>query len=90
MGPTFTKIHSGLLKMYQEEVLGKRVVVQHLCLAGDWLWEGTSQMIEEKRLRKGDAEQGGSTGAGNVMQSWATSNDRVGPDVAVTKAPWAK
>lgn len=30
--PNFVKIHRGLVKMYQEEVLGKRVVVQHLFL----------------------------------------------------------
>jgi serine/threonine-protein phosphatase 2A activator len=30
--PNFRKIHKGLVKMYQEEVLGKRVVVQHLFL----------------------------------------------------------
>jgi hypothetical protein len=31
--PNFKKIHKGLLKMYAEEVLGKRVVVQHLFLS---------------------------------------------------------
>ncbi|KAI5450584.1 Serine/threonine-protein phosphatase 2A activator 1 [Naganishia albida] len=31
--PNFRKIHRGLLKMYAEEVLGKRVVVQHLFLS---------------------------------------------------------
>src|SRR5687767_3170663 len=30
--PNFNKVHGGLVKMYQEEVLGKRVVVQHLWL----------------------------------------------------------
>ncbi len=30
--PSFVKISSGLVKMYQEEVLGKLVVVQHLWL----------------------------------------------------------
>lgn len=31
--PNFKKIHKGLVKMYAEEVLGKRVVVQHLFLS---------------------------------------------------------
>jgi serine/threonine-protein phosphatase 2A activator len=36
--PNFNKIHSGLFKMYLEEVLNKRVVVQHLPIP-DWVWE---------------------------------------------------
>ena len=31
--PNFRKFHKGLVKMYAEEVLGKRVVVQHLYLS---------------------------------------------------------
>lgn len=32
------KVHSGLMKMYEAEVLGKRVVVQHIQMGGllDW------------------------------------------------------
>ncbi|GMK59923.1 hypothetical protein CspeluHIS016_0901400 [Cutaneotrichosporon spelunceum] len=35
--PNWVKPHSGLLKMYQAEVLGKRVVVQGLWVGG-WCW----------------------------------------------------
>jgi len=47
--PTWTKVNSGLFKMYEAEVLSKRVVVQHLPLGGVLGWvdngsdtEGTS------------------------------------------------
>ncbi|PIL28105.1 hypothetical protein GSI_09756 [Ganoderma sinense ZZ0214-1] len=33
------KVHSGLLKMYEAEVLGKRVVVQHIPLGGLLPWD---------------------------------------------------
>jgi len=32
--PNWGKVNSGLFKMYQAEVLGKRVVVQHIPLGG--------------------------------------------------------
>lgn len=35
--PSWVKVHSGLTKMYQAEVLGKRVVVQGLWVGG-WCW----------------------------------------------------
>jgi len=36
---TWDKVNSGLFKMYEAEVLGKRVVVQHLHLGGLIAWE---------------------------------------------------
>ncbi|KAL7411534.1 hypothetical protein BDY24DRAFT_134039 [Mrakia frigida] len=42
-GKSWAKIHSGLLKMYEGEVLGKRVVVQHLFVGGPLVgWEISS------------------------------------------------
>jgi len=35
---TWTKVNSGLFKMYEAEVLGKRVVVQHIPLGGLLSW----------------------------------------------------
>ncbi|KAI0667938.1 hypothetical protein C8Q78DRAFT_980860 [Trametes maxima] len=35
----WTKVHSGLFKMYEAEVLGKRVVVQHIPLGGLLEWD---------------------------------------------------
>ncbi|KAF9650205.1 Phosphotyrosyl phosphatase activator [Thelephora ganbajun] len=37
--PNWGKVNSGLFKMYQAEVLGKRVVVQHIPLGGLMEWE---------------------------------------------------
>ncbi|KAG2750926.1 Phosphotyrosyl phosphatase activator, partial [Suillus brevipes Sb2] len=37
--PNWGKVHSGLFKMYEAEVLGKRVVVQHLPLGGLMEWD---------------------------------------------------
>jgi len=37
--PNWGKVNTGLLKMYQAEVLGKRVVVQHIPLGGLLEWE---------------------------------------------------
>jgi serine/threonine-protein phosphatase 2A activator len=46
--PNWTKPHSGLLKMYQAEVLGKRVVVQGLFIGG-WCWgENMPAAVERK------------------------------------------
>lgn len=90
--------------MYQEEVLGKRVVVQHLCLAGDWLWEGTSRLIEKKKARDIDQQAGTGTGSHapnpdyrQRQEGEAAENDKVQaqaqtppPALVATKAPWAK
>lgn len=37
--PNWGKVHSGLFKMYEAEVLGKRVVVQHIPLGGLLKWD---------------------------------------------------
>jgi len=39
--PNWGKVNSGLFKMYQAEVLGKRVVVQHIPLGGLMEWESS-------------------------------------------------
>ncbi|CAL1715873.1 unnamed protein product [Somion occarium] len=40
--PRWAKVNSGLFKMYEAEVLGKRVVVQHIPLGGLMEWDITS------------------------------------------------
>ncbi|KAF5379662.1 hypothetical protein D9615_005808 [Tricholomella constricta] len=40
--PNWRKVNSGLFKMYEAEVLGKRVVVQHLPLGGLLEWDNGS------------------------------------------------
>ncbi|KAL1705754.1 hypothetical protein EV121DRAFT_202817 [Schizophyllum commune] len=49
---TWSKVHTGLLKMFEAEVLGKRVVVQHIPLGGILEWN-----VEK------DAEEGSAAGA---------------------------
>ncbi|KAI0750168.1 hypothetical protein C8Q80DRAFT_1166413 [Daedaleopsis nitida] len=41
----WTKVHIGLFKMYEAEVLGKRVVVQHLPLGGLLEWNAPQQHL---------------------------------------------
>lgn len=36
---SWEKVNEGMMKMYEAEVLGKRVVVQHLPLGGLMVWE---------------------------------------------------
>lgn len=38
-GKSWSKIHSGLTKMYEGEVMAKRVVVQHLYVGGLISWD---------------------------------------------------
>ncbi|KAH8094503.1 Phosphotyrosyl phosphatase activator [Cristinia sonorae] len=44
--PRWAKVNSGLFKMYEAEVLGKRVVVQHIPLGGLLEWNTSSSDIE--------------------------------------------
>jgi len=41
--PYWSKVNSGLFKMYEAEVLGKRVVVQHIPLGGLLGWDDSSE-----------------------------------------------
>jgi len=41
--PNWAKVNSGLFKMYEAEVLGKRVVVQHIPLGGLLEWDPVEQ-----------------------------------------------
>ncbi|KAJ7167692.1 hypothetical protein C8R46DRAFT_255230 [Mycena filopes] len=44
--PNWGKVNSGLFKMYEAEVLGKRVVVQHIPLGGILQWDAATTAIE--------------------------------------------
>ncbi|KAI4517134.1 Phosphotyrosyl phosphatase activator [Schizophyllum commune Loenen D] len=48
---TWSKVHTGLLKMFEAEVLGKRVVVQHIPLGGILEW---NRSIDSDRNSMGD------------------------------------
>lgn len=45
--PSWVKVHSGLVKMFQAEVLGKRVVVHGLWVGG-WLWGDPLPPVERQ------------------------------------------
>ncbi|KAG6829003.1 hypothetical protein H0H92_005980 [Tricholoma furcatifolium] len=46
--PSWRKVNSGLFKMYEAEVLGKRVVVQHLPLGGLLEWDNSHSLDPAK------------------------------------------
>lgn len=49
--PSWVKVHSGLVKMFAAEVLGKRVVVQGLWVGG-WLWGNPLPPVEKEEAEK--------------------------------------
>ncbi|GLB44736.1 putative PPIases accelerate the folding of proteins [Lyophyllum shimeji] len=49
--PNWRKVNSGLVKMYEAEVLGKRVVVQHLPLGGLLEWDNDTS-TSDNRMRQ--------------------------------------
>ncbi|KAF9818759.1 hypothetical protein IEO21_02539 [Rhodonia placenta] len=49
---SWAKVNSGLFKMYEAEVLGKRVVVQHVPLGGLLEWNVRPDVHHENLLRK--------------------------------------
>jgi len=69
----WAKVNSGLFKMYEAEVLGKRVVVQHIPLGGLLAWDTPIDAYQEK-----------SSGKPPILSS---SHAPVG-GVSVTHAPW--
>lgn len=84
--PNWTKVNSGLFKMYEAEVLGKRVVVQHIPVGGLLEWDsdiksGTQQSPSEERK---------SSTPSRAPWSSQSSNMTMQPlPPARTQAPWA-
>lgn len=60
--PNWLKPHAGLLKMFQAEVLGKRVVVQGLFIGG-WCWGEEMPLAEARRKEEPVADGGAATAA---------------------------
>ncbi|GHJ90322.1 hypothetical protein NliqN6_6724 [Naganishia liquefaciens] len=83
--PNFRKIHKGLVKMYAEEVLGKRVVVQHLFLS-EITW-GPDIAVGLPAVKSSDERR---TLSEATKAPWARSSDDRRTDGEVTKAPWAR
>ncbi|EMD33371.1 hypothetical protein CERSUDRAFT_87249 [Gelatoporia subvermispora B] len=81
---SWAKVNSGLFKMYEAEVLGKRVVVQHIPLGGllDWQASTSDQDLQEPDGASSAAAQAPIV---STQAPWATSalpTERQGPIVA--------
>jgi len=76
--PNWVKVNGGLLKMYQAEVLGKRVVVQGLFIGG-WCWGENMPKAPERK--PGEQSAMPSSGVPTTAAPWAS--------VPTTAAPWA-
>ncbi|KAJ7248519.1 hypothetical protein C8J57DRAFT_1522481 [Mycena rebaudengoi] len=67
--PNWAKVNSGLFKMYEVEVLGKRVVVQHIPLGGLLQWDAAEPPSATAPPRAAVAD----TGPGATRAPWATT-----------------
>ncbi|KAJ7246605.1 hypothetical protein B0H12DRAFT_1235533 [Mycena haematopus] len=83
--PNWSKVNSGLFKMYEAEVLMKRVVVQHIPLGGLLQWDNASSTpIEATSTLAPTVDVPGTTRApwasstpapsGSVLSSWYTNS----------------
>ncbi|KAF9262490.1 Phosphotyrosyl phosphatase activator [Marasmius fiardii PR-910] len=82
--PNWSKVNAGLFKMYEAEVLGKRVVVQHIPLGG---------LLEWSNDHTGTASSRATTTSHslNVSSPTVFHNRAEGTDMQMTgtRAPWA-
>ncbi|KAE8210423.1 hypothetical protein CF327_g5703 [Tilletia walkeri] len=78
--PTWSKVLRGLLRMYEAEVLGKRVVVQLWDFGGvGWVWEG--------EIREATSASSAAAAAGETGRDMNAAGVKV--PMAPTAAPWA-
>lgn len=87
--PTWSKVQSGLLKLYEGEVLSKRQVVQHLHFGTIFAANWTPSQPEPHQAPTENFRSKVVVGSTGVMARapWATADD---DDAApVTKAPWS-
>ncbi|EAU85128.2 serine/threonine-protein phosphatase 2A activator 1 [Coprinopsis cinerea okayama7 len=92
--PNWGKVHSGLFKMYEAEVLGKRVVVQHIPLGGLLKWDPKASSTDEASSRHPQAPAHYST-ATAAPTTWTplptiaprTSHPSRRPDATTFPAP---
>ena len=100
--PSWEKVASGLLRLYQGEVLNKRVVVQHFLFSKlfpcTWTPSRSERQAPTETFRQSalpQPSQSASPGQGIPIPStrapWAkpVSNENVA-DLMTTRAPWAK
>jgi serine/threonine-protein phosphatase 2A activator len=90
--PTWSKVASGLLKMYEGEVLKKRVVVQHFVFGNLFAANWTPSQDSKKKAPTRTFRQPELPVSGAAMIApWAHNPSGVRPQEAMppTKAPWA-
>jgi serine/threonine-protein phosphatase 2A activator len=92
--PNWGKVNTGLMKMYQAEVLEKHTVVQHFYFGGllPWTKRGTRSPLPSSGDRPQekedvDEEEVFSLTTGATKVPWVDTGDR--HPVATTVAPWA-
>ncbi|KZT58918.1 PTPA-domain-containing protein [Calocera cornea HHB12733] len=79
---SWSKVRSGLGKMWAAEVLGKRVVVQHLALGGVLEWDWAEEAAEADGEGEGEGD-GEGDGTGEEERAFGLDGD------VATAAPWA-
>ncbi|THH18965.1 hypothetical protein EW146_g2111 [Bondarzewia mesenterica] len=90
----WAKVHSGLFKMYEAEVLGKRVVVQHIPLGGliEWNVENAESIPDASADVSSVSSAPPYSRAGGTQAPWASATPRAYPlnlsVSGVTHAPW--
>ncbi|PCH42685.1 PTPA-domain-containing protein [Wolfiporia cocos MD-104 SS10] len=86
---TWAKVNSGLIKMYEAEVLGKRVVVQHLPLGGLIEWDARPDAYRVENTEKPTVPQASSHDPlGGVMRApWSSAAVGAGAQIGRTQAP---
>jgi len=97
--PSWDKVASGLLRLYQGEVLNKRVVVQHFVFSKlfpcTWAPSRSERQAPAETFRKSTLEKSSSVPLGQSNSStrtpWAKPvSNKNAADLMTTRAPWAK
>ncbi|KAG8937262.1 Serine/threonine-protein phosphatase 2A activator 1 [Tulasnella sp. 418] len=103
--PTWWKVNQGLFKMYEAEVLTRRVVVQHLPLGGIIAWDSSEVqdeeeedlprehvMIEDDDVALGELKPAITTvlnASSPGRRNIPLPNEESSPLTTTTRAPWA-
>lgn len=87
--PHWGKVNQGLLKMYDAEVLGKRVVVQHIPLGGLLEWDVSDRALENRRTSRTVTDPRALQSSVTAVP-WAQSDDSAVSWMSTTATPLAR